>query len=292
MSSPIPRRISRRHFLKQANCAAVGSISLFSSLFSLRLTAAAATLDASPDKKALVCLFLNGGNDSFNMLVPRQAEAYSLYAETRSSVALASDSLLPIESTGQSFAEFGLHPDLPFLHRMYGEGKAAFVSNVGTLIEPLTLGQYKSKEGALPLGLFSHSDQQIHWQTVVPQVRGSSPKGWAGRMADCIHEANTGSSVGMNISLSGSNVMQTGNGSVPYITDHRGAIKLVEYEVDPLSTAAIDSLLSLEYRNLYEKTLAPSNRKAIDTAITFENAVSPVSLSTTFPTTQRVVVLR
>jgi len=278
-----PRKISRRQFITQANCAAVGSVSLFSSLLSLRLTAGAVSSGPLPGYKAMVCLFLSGGNDSYNMLVPRQEEAYNEYAGIRSTLALAQGDLLPLSSAGQAYEEFGLHPNLPFLKTLYDQGNAAFVSNVGTLVEPTTLAQYKGKETKLPKGLFSHSDEQVHWQTLVPQVRGAGPKGWAGRMADCMAQANETGSISMNVSLSGTNVLQTGFNTVPYVTSTRGSVQLAEYEKDPTSILAIDSILSQEYRNLYQRTLSTSNRNAIDTAIAFEAAVSPVSLTEKFP---------
>lgn len=280
-----PRKLSRRRFLAEANCAAVGTISLFSSLFTLRLTAGAVAGASLPGYKSLVCLFLSGGNDSFNMLVPRLPESYQEYAAVRSTLALPRESLLPISSPGQAYAEFGLHPALPQLQGLYNAGHAAFVSNVGTLVQPTTLQQYRSGAVSLPTGLFSHADEQLHWQTVVPQVAGSGPKGWAGRMADCLSQANSTGKVAMNISLSGKSVLQSGNATVPYITAPDGSVLLQEYDADPFSRMAIDSALSQGYRNLYQQTLAEYTRKSIDTAIVFQEATSGVTLTETFPNT-------
>lgn len=278
------RQFSRREFITR-NCAAVGTASLFSSLLSLRLTAGAVSGSSLPGYKALVCLFLAGGNDSYNMLIPRQQAAYDQYKRTRSTLALPMENLLQLQSEGQAFSEFGLHPSLPVLKDLYGQGKAAFLSNVGTLIEPMTVAQYKSKEVKRPVGLFSHSDEQIHWQTMVPQVRGAGPKGWAGRMADCMHQANQTGTIGMNVSLSGTNVMQTGRDTVPYITGTNGAIQLKAYGTDPALDMAVDTALSNHYRNLYQKTLAENNRKSVDTAIEFTEATKDIQLTETFPST-------
>jgi uncharacterized protein (DUF1501 family) len=278
------RQISRREFIVK-NCAAVGSASLFSSLLSLRLTAGAVSGSPLPGYKALICLFLAGGNDSYNMLIPRDATAYAQYKRTRSTLALPVDSLLQLQTGGQEYSDFGLHPSLPALKSLYDEGNAAFLSNVGTLIEPMTLSQYKNKEVKRPIGLFSHSDEQIHWQTMVPQVRGAGPKGWAGRMADCMHQANQTGTIGMNISLSGTNVLQTGRDTVPYVSGPSGAIQLKGYGFDPAMDMAVDTALSNHYRNLYQKTLAQNNRKSVDTAIAFTEATSEVELTETFPTT-------
>lgn len=289
-----PRKISRRRFIQEANCAAVGTISLFSSLLSLRLTAGAVSAtSAFPDYKALVCLFLNGGNDSFNMLVPRQTDAHREYVTARGGlyteaaddggIALPVGDLLPIESARQPYAEFGIHPDLPFLQKLYNEGNAAFVANVGTLVEPTSLSQYRNRSVRLPAGLFSHSDEQVHWQTLVPQVRGTGPKGWAGRMAERMAQANQNSAIAMNISLSGNNVLQTGYGSIPYITDFTGAVSLNCDDGDPLTHTAVDSLLSQRYQNLYQQTLTHSTRNAIEASMAFKSAVDPVQTSVRFP---------
>ncbi len=289
--------INRRQFLKQANCAAVGTASLFSTLFSLRLTAGAASGTPLSGYKALVCLFLNGGNDSYNMLVPvgdansavPDYGPYNQYSAVRTSLALPRNQLLPISSAGQPFPDFGIHPNLPYLRNLYNQGNAAFVANVGTLVEPTTLSQFTSKTAKLPVGLFSHSDESIHWQTLVPQVRGAGPRGWAGRVAECMSQANASGNISMNLSLSGNNVFQVGNKSVPYITSPSGVVLPDLYNSsnpsDP-ATMAVDSILGETYRNLYEKTLATGNRRSIDTSVAFASAIGGLSTTEEFPNTQ------
>jgi uncharacterized protein (DUF1501 family) len=295
---------TRRQFFKQANCAAVGTASIASTLFTLKMMEGAAYGAPPAGYKALVCLFLAGGNDSYNMLVPRDEAAYGEYSAVRGGVGgggLALDratELLPITSAGQAYSDFGIHHQLPFLQKLYdgtytptdagrpdAEPDLAFVANVGTLIEPTTLAQYNAESTQTPVGLFSHSDEQVHWQTLVPQVRGAGPKGWAGRVADLMTEANLGGSVGMNISLSGNNVLQVGPASIPYITDPKGAVLLKDYSGTPY-TDAVDSILSRQYGNIYQKTLAVSGRSAIDTAVAFDAAVSPYDFSADFPSTK------
>ena len=240
----LKQKISRRQFIGQANCAAVGTASLLSSLLSLRLTAGAASASNFTDYKALVCLFLNGGNDSFNMLIPRQQSAYNEYEQVRGGVggnglAIPRANLHQITSSlqntpaGAGYGDFGIHPDLPYLKTLYDQGDLAFVSNVGSLIEPTSLVQYNDGSKPLPEGLFSHPDHQVHWQTLVPQVRGSAPKGWGGRMAEVMSHANQQSNISMNISLSGANVLQSGNTTVPYIADPGGVVELKNYGQDP-----------------------------------------------------------
>jgi uncharacterized protein (DUF1501 family) len=119
------------------------------------------------------------------MLVPRETESYAQYEDTRDVIAHARDTLLPINSERQAAREFGLHPSLVKLQSHYNAGNAAFVSNVGTLLRPITKAEFNNRANQ-PLGLFSHADQQMHWHTALPQVRGSKPGGWGGRTADLI----------------------------------------------------------------------------------------------------------
>ena len=293
----LKQKISRRQFIGQANCAAVGTASLLSSLLSLRLTAGAASASNFTDYKALVCLFLNGGNDSFNMLIPRQQSAYNEYEQVRggvggSGLAIPRANLHQITSSlqntpaGAGYSDFGIHPDLPYLKTLYDQGDLAFVSNVGSLIEPTSLVQYNDGSKPLPEGLFSHPDHQIHWQTLVPQVRGTAPKGWGGRMAEVMSHANQQSNISMNISLSGANVLQSGTTTVPYITDPGGVIELNKYGPntslgqDPILSLAVDDILGHHYQSIYSKTLAQANRNSIDASVAFKTALD--SLSTPF----------
>ena len=294
------KKISRRRFLAQANCAAVGTASILSSLLSLRLTAGSVSASNFGDYKALVCLFFNGGNDSFNMLVPREDTAYDEYKSVRGGTYLGDgigynpitlnvdsggaeglahrkEHLIPINSVGQDYTEFGIHPDLPYLKTLYEQGNLAFVSNVGSLIEPTSISDYNNGTKSLPQGLFSHPDHQVHWQTLVPQVRGSTPKGWAGRMAEVMSHASQQSNISMNISLSGSNVLQTGLSSVPYIADPSGIVELRNYNQDPIFNLSINDILSQHYHNIYSQTLAHSNQKSIETSIFFKQALDGLS---------------
>ena len=284
----LKQKISRRQFIGQANCAAVGTASLLSSLLSLRLTAGAASATNFTDYKALVCLFLNGGNDSFNMLIPRQQSAYNEYEQVRGGVggtglAIPRANLHQITSSlqntsaGAGYSDFGIHPDLPYLKTLYDQGDLAFVSNVGSLIEPTSLVQYNDGSKPLPEGLFSHPDHQVHWQTLVPQVRGSAPKGWGGRMAEVMSHANQQSNISMNISLSGANVLQSGNTTVPYIADPGGVVELKNYGQDPTLQLAVDDILGHHYQSIYSKTLAEANRNSIDASILFKSALDGLS---------------
>ncbi len=274
----------------EASCAAAGSTALFASLLNLRMTSTAAAADLGPedDYKALVCLFLQGGNDSFNMLAPHNQNAYDEYALTRDNLALPHENLLPITSAGQPFSEFGIHPSMPRLQELYNNQDLAFIANVGTLIEPLIdKGDYSRNAHLRPSGLFSHSDQQIHWQTSLPQIKGASPGGWGGRTADLLQSMNENAQISMNISLSGVNVFQTGEDAFSYISGLDGGTEMIAY-TDPFEKAAVDSLLELEYKNLFTSTFATNTRRFIDSSIHFNEVIKDIDISVQPDSTSRL----
>ena len=287
------QKLSRRQFLGSANCALVGAIPVMNTLLNLRLAGSAAAATGNPTGfKALVCLFLNGGADSFNMLVPRGA-AYPEYSTIRSSIALPEAQLLPINPTNNAGRPLGLHPALPGLRDIFEAGKLAWVANVGTLVENVTKAQYNASQ-SLPLGLFSHSDQTEQWQTSLPDKR--SGIGWGGRMADLLKSLNAQDKFSMNISLAGSNVWQSGNTVAEYAIRDTGADGLFGYDsaYDPnpdhrltqIRSAALDSQMALEYQNLFQQSFAKSKKDATAAYDTFTAATNvTLPASVTWPTT-------
>ncbi|MGC8792106.1 MAG: DUF1501 domain-containing protein [Bryobacteraceae bacterium] len=132
------------------------------------------------DYRALVCVFLYGGNDCNNTVVPLDAAAFRTYQSSRGTLALSQQSLLPVEAPGG--AAYGLHPRLTDVQRLYRQGKAAIVANVGVLVRPTSRDEYRRRLVSLPVNLFSHSDQQLQWQSADPS--GGSRSGWGGRTVD------------------------------------------------------------------------------------------------------------
>lgn len=281
-----PPEISRRRFLGQASCAAVGSTALFNTVLNMRMFNALAA--PGEDYRALVCLFLSGGVDSFNILVPSGTSEYQEYATVRGDLALPVDTLLPITPQTPDGRTYGLHPGATGLQSLFAQNRLALVANVGTLVEPTTLQQFRNGSVALPLGLFSHSDQQMHWQSSIPDQR--SAVGWAGRMADIIQTGNCNPNIGMNVSLSGTNIWQSGRITSHYTITENGSEGLWDYGgTSPdaiLRTEAVDGLLGLQYQHLFEKTFAARMRGAIDAHIAFENAIDALPpLQTQFSNT-------
>ena len=283
--------LNRRGFLGQANCALISALPIMNTLLNLRLAGNAAAQGAPGDYKALVCLFLSGGNDSFNMLAPRGA-AYSEYAGIRQSIALPENQLLPINPLIDPGRPLGLHPALTGLQSLFESGKLAFVANVGTLVETVTKMQYNAGQ-KLPLGLFSHSDQIEQWQTSIPDNR--SGIGWGGRMADLLKSLNTEDRFSMNISLDGSNIWQAGNTIAEYAIRETGADSMTGYNsayiagqsLSQIRSAALDSQMALEYQNIFQKSFAKSKKDATAAYDAF-TAATTVTLpaSVTWPSTR------
>lgn len=168
---------NRRTFLK--TCCSLGAAGMASQLG--RLGVVSAFTQPAADYKALVCIFLFGGNDSNNMIVPVDSR-YAAYQAMRGPVALAGTSLLPAGGSG-----FGLHPSMTNVQRLFNENRAALVFNVGTLVRPTTRDALNNS--MLPKNLYSHSDQVQQWQTSDPN---GGATGWGGRLNDHAAQHNTG----------------------------------------------------------------------------------------------------
>jgi len=291
----INRELPRRDLLKMAGgCAALTNTSLLSTLFNLSATNAAVAASDLSGYKALVCVFLYGGNDSYNMLTPLTADERQDYLEARGGIYEPGNGALGLPETGlhslldsATGRQFGLHPAMADLKPLYDSGDLTFLCNVGSLVEPTTMAEYQSKSN-LPLGLFSHADLQRHWMTSVPQTR-SQVTGWAGRMADLItDDVNSNASISMNIALNRVNMLQTGGSVFPYIVTSSGASEVNWYgntwTQAKIYTELTDDVLSRSYGNLVEKTFAKGNRNALDAAIEFNTATNAVSLNTNFRT--------
>jgi uncharacterized protein (DUF1501 family) len=165
----------------------------------------AMTPQAATSYKALVCIFLNGGNDGNNLLV--SLDQYSSYASGRGvDLAIPSASLLPVSPL--SGGSYGFHPQMPEIRDLFNQNRCAVVTNVGPLVEPLTKTTYQNGTGKKPLQLFSHSDQIGLFQTGV--ANEVLQTGWGGRVADLIVPLNGAASFPQNISIAGVNLLLTG----------------------------------------------------------------------------------
>jgi uncharacterized protein (DUF1501 family) len=193
---------SRRDFLKRTCCTAAAG---FAAASFNRFGLVNALAQSAQDYKALVCVFLFGGNDSNNMVVPLSSSGYSSYQQIRSVLALPQGSLLPIAPP--SAGSFGFHPKFPEMQSLFNQKHLAVLTNVGTLVRPTTRAQFQQRQVNLPQNLFSHEDQQAQMQTAA--LDGNGQTGWAGRTADKI-QSIYGGTFPVIISLAGTNIFCEG----------------------------------------------------------------------------------
>src|SRR5271154_3498436 len=202
-------RHTRRDLLRLACCSATGA-SLVCGLSKLGLVSALA--QGTSDYKALVCIFMFGGNDSNNMVVPTDSR-YAQYLQSRSVLAIPESQLLPLQINGQS--TYGLHPNMLDIQGYFNNDKTlAILANVGTLVQPTTQATYQAFAN-LPENLYSHSDQQDQWQSA--QLMGTPNAGWAGKVADSVQSSFNGAAQFPPIlSISGNPVFCTGVTEQPF----------------------------------------------------------------------------
>jgi len=279
--------IDRRRFLRQAACGAVGYTAVSGAVLDLLGINAAAQAPAG-DYRALVCVFLYGGNDANNLVVPRSGEPLANYQAARGGLAIDPLTLLPIAPVEGDGREYGLHPSLPGLQALFEGGRAALVSNVGPLVAPMTRQQYLDRSVAAPRQLFSHSDQQAVWQSSIPD--GPATSGWGGRTADLVRSLNGAAHVSMSISLGGTNTFQVGRDVFQYPLTTSGPVALSGYQPPPSTdpeSRAIDRILALQNRNIFERAYRDTVRGAIETQQVVQAALASVpALTTVFPTTR------
>ncbi|MEM9237484.1 MAG: hypothetical protein AAGB14_11945, partial [Verrucomicrobiota bacterium] len=287
---------TRRQFLGEASCASIGCISTLSSILNLKLAnqAAASGLVGGPggdDCKTLVCVLLAGGNDSFNFLVPDDSR-HATYVTSRGGVggggmALSQGSLVNLtQAAGGDGQVYGLHPSCTELAEMFnGTGvfsgygrRLSFVSNIGTLIHPMTKTEYNTGSVAAPKALYSHIDQINQWQTSQPEGP-QQLSGWAGRMADLIHSTYNTQATSMSISLAGNNVFQIGNATSQFSITSTGALLPTSgSNVEGYKNAAMDGLLAAAYNNMMQDALAVHVKDSRDAQQAFKAVYDAVDV--------------
>ncbi len=278
-------RINRREFLKNSSAAAVFAAT--PGLAYSQVVGGGAPFD---DYRALVCVFLFGGNDSFNMLVPRSAAEYGVYAASRQNLAIAQDELLPITTPGTGTTLYGVHPAMASLQQLFEAGSATFVTNVGPLVEPTSRDDFFNKSVALPPQLFSHNDQQDQWNSL--KGDRTSKTGWAGRIADLIRSNVTDQKMATNASLFGTNLLQSAEETVAYVMGPSGPLEFTGFSTLPGEPGfeqrnAFIRILEAQYGSIYERAFAEVQQRAIAMADTVIGAIdSRPPPSTPFPQSQ------
>jgi uncharacterized protein (DUF1501 family) len=278
---------SRRDFLRTSACA-LGGMALASSIEKFGIVHAL-TPQAATDYKAMVCVFLNGGNDGNNMFV--SLDQYTTYSSARSAAGLAipQASLLPVSPV--SGGSYGFHPNMPEVQSLFNSGKLAVLCNNGPLVEPLTRTTYQNGTGKKPLQLFSHSDQVGLFQTAI--ANSVSQTGWGGRVADKTLGLNGGATFPNNVSIAGINLFLTGVDTRQLaVADSNTSLAnvLLLSNAPGATTAEINSRLASfnELRTLDNNfKLIKASSDTRSGAIQTDNALGSVSplLSTVFPNT-------
>ncbi len=275
-------RAERRRFL--ARCGALGTLAAVSSFDQFGLVNALA--QSSPGYKALVCVFLFGGNDSNNMVVPLDNTDYNAYAAVRGpqsqgGLALSQASLLPL-TPGNSGITYGLHPNLPEMEALYNAGKLAILTNVGPLLATLTKAQYAANSAPIPTNLFSHADQQTQWQTAGTDT--VSRTGWGGRLADQIASLNGSAPTPLMMSVAGSVIYTVGNTTYPLALPTGGNFGLSGFSSSAESQArlnALNQILTIDRGNVLVQSAQNINTQAIGSS----TLLNPI-ISATPPTVQ------
>jgi uncharacterized protein (DUF1501 family) len=265
--------MDRRDFLRHAGGIGAGAALAQLGLLSSRAQAAIG------DYKALVCIFLAGGNDGNNTIVPVDTAGYAGYSAIRGPLALAQGSLVPLPEAGGAL-RFGLHPGLAALAPIWNAQQMAVLLNVGTLLQPLTLAQYRASNSVRPLDLFSHIDQQNQWQSAISDVPGST--GWGGRIAEQLAGANAGSGVPAMITTAGNNLFVTGQAARALAVPVSGSFGLNGSGVSGAAlarTSAFSQLLAVDKDAL----LVDAAQEIVVNGLNYSAALSPVLANNTIP---------
>jgi uncharacterized protein (DUF1501 family) len=268
--------VNRRSFIKYASLAAAGNAAALGPFGTLNAFA-----QAGGDYKALVCVFLFGGNDANNTLIQFDTAGYNNYAAVRGPLAIPQSQLLQLSA----MPNFALNPNLPDIQTLFDNKNAALVANVGTLIEPTTKAQFQAGID-LPTNLFSHPDQQLEWQNAAQS--GATSTGWAGRIADTLNPSyNSGASVPMITSVAGDTLFCNGSASTPVSVSpgnlggaqcSEGTTECGAQLVTAQALLSFDSGLTLVQADNTITTNAYSYAKTLSAAV---QSVSP--LKTVFP---------
>jgi uncharacterized protein (DUF1501 family) len=272
---------TRRDFVRLACCSAA-TASIVAGLSKFGLVSALA--QGTADYKALVCIFLFGGNDANNMVVPIDSAGYLNYQTIRANLALSQASLLPLQIGNQ--ANFGLHPSAPELQGLFNTDKAlAVLANVGTLVQPTTRQNYQKYQN-LPENLFSHSDQQNQWQTT--QLKGMPNAGWAGKIADKIAPTfNSAALFPPILSVAGNPIFSTGDATRPFTMSPGSTPGAQGFDSSAAAQArflALQQLLTFDTGVSLVQAASTVTGQSIQEGIVLANALKNIpAIQTVFP---------
>lgn len=277
-------RITRRGFLRTTCCTAAAAGMATSSLNRLGLMSAYAQ---GTEYKALVCIFMFGGNDANNMIIPYDTSGYANYSQIRAILALPQSTLLPIQPKSQSLP-FAFHPVLAGSQNLFNGGQLAAVVNTGVLPQPTTQAQYLNGQVSIPANLFSHPDQQNQMQTDTLKYTNFPTVGWGGLIADQI-QAMYGGNFPILISLAGVNVFAQGLVALPFQTTGNPTLALSGFSssaADTARLAAFQSLLTFGDGLTLIQAASSTTTTAVQNVQTLAAALATgTPLKTQFPST-------
>jgi uncharacterized protein (DUF1501 family) len=277
---------SRRAFLQKASMlSVVGSAAPWALSLAAMGEAAAAT---ATDYKALVCVFLVGGNDYGNTLVPYDSARYSVYQGMRPTAAYVRSALDPTVLSPSTAlpggAQYALAPELAPLLPLFTARRLGVLLNVGPLVQPTTKTQYVNGSVPLPPKLFSHNDQQSVWQSSSPE---GATSGWGGRMGDLLESGN-GNATFTCVNVASNAVFMTGHSAVQYQVSTSGPVQLRARQ-SPLfgsaaCSAALNQLITAPSAHLFEReyTRVTARSLAASDVLTTALANGP-TINTVFP---------
>ena len=273
---------SRRAFLKQGSAFALAGSAAPLALNLAAISEAAA--QAAPDYKAIVCVFLYGGNDYANTVVPYDTANHGLYQTLRpglaypranlDATALTPAAVLPAGAIDLAGLQYALAPQLALIKPVFDSGKMAVMLDIGTLVEPTTKQQYTNKSVALPPKLFSHNDQQSAWQSSLPE---GATSGWGGRMGD-LFAAGNGNSTFTCVNVSGNAVFMSGNSAVQYQVSTTGSVPISGIKNPLFGSAAcrdaLAALITAPSSQLFENELVRITQRAVTADTTLTSALA------------------
>ncbi|MDP9108595.1 MAG: DUF1501 domain-containing protein [Pseudomonadota bacterium] len=275
---------SRREFLRRASLLSLASGTAAPFAMNLMTMGSAAAQAAPTDYKALICLFLQGGNDSHHMVLATDPTAFNAYTAIRKTtdaaqIALDPASLLPIvPATAQAVSSgFGLHPNLGGVQRLFAAKRAAIVANVGPLIAPLTRAQWNAHSVPVPRSLFSHNDQISTWQASAPE---GTRTGWAGRMGDLLVAGNAKSTFTC-VSVSGNSLLLSGNTVLPFNVGANGSVAVAGLSGSlfgvPAGADAYRNIITGARSHLFEKQVAGVTNRSLAGQAELQAGMLPVA---------------
>jgi uncharacterized protein (DUF1501 family) len=281
-----PTDLSRRHFLRTASALSAAGVAGAPFALNLATMASAAAQTAQSDYKAIVCIFLNGGNDQGNTVLATDPTSWAQYQTLRATGGTAPIALpgvgeaggvLPIApATAQAGRSFALNPNMGPLKTLFDAGRAAVVANVGPLLAPMTLAQYKAGTVPKPPKLFSHNDQQSLWQSYGPE---GARFGWGGRMGDLLL-ANNSNAAFTAISASGNAVFLAGQTVNQYQISSGGAVAISGLtSLFGVSSAAnpLRDIITADSADPFEKDYAAVTKRSIDAQALLATAMAPTT---------------